>query len=192
LHWLEGDGVDDNLIIPGSASTFKFMHDGTGGGVSVAVMSTTDDSYTQFIASQRASTSNVGFALLRVNRSNVGSENKTLGFEGLRGVFSALTFTVRENNEGFVNIPYVMRANYKNNGQSDDANLFVNSLSLGDSPTVNSPSAEDSTTEVALFGNYFINASARIYGAVLRDETLLGTDGENVDKYLANLAGVTL
>ena len=192
LHWLESDGIDDNMPIPGSSSAFKFMHDGTGGSVSAAVMSLTDDSFTQFISSQQGSSVNVGFALLRANRSIVGSERDSAGFEVLRGVSSTNNISIRVDNKIFVNIPYIMRANYKNNGLTDDGILLLDSSLIGNSPTALSPSSGDSTIDVALFGNIFINSSARIYGAVLREGAILGTDGQNVDEYLDAKSGVTL
>jgi len=191
LHWLQGDGVDDNLIIPGSASTFKFMHDGTGGGVAAAVMSLTDVSYTQFISSQSGDTRNTGVSLVRKNRSTY-TENKDASFIVFRGVHHTIAVDINISNKLFVNTPYVMRANYKNNGLSDDGTLFVDSSLIGESATDRPPSAADSLNDVTLFGNIFIDSSARIYGAVLREGTLLGTAGENVDQYLADLSGVAL
>ena len=130
---------------------------------------------------------------MRANRSSSGSENDTAGFDILRGVSATNTLNIRRDNKIFVNTPYVMRANYKNNGLSDDGTIFVDSSLLGSSPTKDSPSSGDSTKDVALFGYAsFSHSSARIYGAVLREGTLLGAVGENVDKYLAALAGVTL
>lgn len=38
VRFLAADGVDDYMTIPGSASRFKFMHDGTGGYASIGVM----------------------------------------------------------------------------------------------------------------------------------------------------------
>lgn len=192
LHWLEGDGIDDSLIIPNSASTFKFMHDGTGGAVSAAVMSLTDDSYTQFISSEMSATKNVGFALIRKSRSDVPEEVNIAGWEIVCGVSNSYLCSVGIINSLLVDIPYVMRAGYKNNSLSDNAKIFVDSALSASTPTDLQPSVKNSTSDVALFGNISIRGKSRIYGVVLREGEMLGAEGENVDKYLALKSGVTL
>ena len=192
LHWLEGDGVYALMPIPGSASLFKFMHDGTGGGVAAAVNGLNDDAYTTFISSQEATRSQSGFILSRRDRNSQGIEVDSAAFVVFRGVSGAVT-ELNILNELTAATSYVLRANYINGGQANDATIHKNSDLIGSDGTQNPPSTADSNFDTALFGYTNIgNAASRIYGAVIREGGMMGTGGESVDKYLADLAGVTL
>lgn len=65
-HWLEFDGVDDHLTIPGTASTWAFLHDGSNAYASLGMELTTENPYQQLAGTaDRSVTTSVGITIGR-------------------------------------------------------------------------------------------------------------------------------
>lgn len=65
-HWLEFDGVDDHLSIPGTASTWAFLHDGSDAYASFGMGLTTEGPYQQLAGTaDRSVTTSIGMTIGR-------------------------------------------------------------------------------------------------------------------------------
>nr|WP_300306908.1 phage tail protein I [Halomonas sp.] len=66
MHWLEFDGVDDHLTIPGTASTWAFLHDGSDAYASLGMELATENPYQQLAGTaDRSVTTSIGMTIGR-------------------------------------------------------------------------------------------------------------------------------
>ena len=190
LHWLEADGVDDCLSVPGSASAFKFLHDGSGATVSLSVKPSQDDVDERlgiFLGSYRYSASYVGTAIGIDSR---GGKDGNFRF----GIGSGGPVVIDRNDTGLLSPANQNRVVTVQHGsaRSLNARWLIDGTEEGSEDYSSAPSSSNSAGDLDLFnafgGNFY--QKGNIYGVLIVDNA--DVDLAAAESYLAELAGVTL
>lgn len=190
-YYLEFDGVDDFLTIPGSDSAFKFMHDGTGGsfvGAFSVDMATDTGTYMVFYSSSEQANTNTG-ALSYFNDITTSSAVHAITITNGSGS-TFVDVAVSGNGALPRNESFVLRNEF-----SSVTLGFVNGAQTVNNTPSGSPSTANSSSDMSIgvreptAGGYF---KGNFYGGLFVGSSLTESQAFNADRYYAQISGATL
>nr|WP_300309225.1 phage tail protein I [Halomonas sp.] len=169
-HWLEFDGVDDHLSVPGTASTWTFLHDGSDAYASLGMGLTTEDPYQQLAGTaDRSVTTSIG---MTIGRYASGERYRTTLHNGppLGSIAADL------NASGYPSAPVVNSTLIDGN----QAHLRLDGKVVA-SAAITSPSTEVATYDFTIGGDGggASYATLTFYGAVIHEGSMGIADTES-------------
>ena len=191
LHWLEGDGVDDCLVLLGTRSTLAFLADGTGATLQLMFECDWPNGALQALAgTAHASGNSDGLDMFIDNRSGAGFNryrhvNPSDGLsnaEALDNASPSSTPTIFEYRQDSTGQRW--STVYSSGGLDESAGLKAESTD-NDMRLFGFPSSESFTS-----GTLVGAATMLFYGGIMTSQRIADL-GHN-RSYLAQLAGVTL
>lgn len=192
VYFAAPDGVDDYLTIPGSASAFKFLHDGTGGYVSSAVqfgiVDDPDDFYT--LLSSSNGSSETGITLGWDDRSG-SSESESPELTVSNGTSNIVSIGVDDTMPA--NAPAVLSCFY-DIAASTDAEIDVNVATEASGDDAGTPDTGVSDNDLHIFDDQAssLPMSGKLFSLLIRDGVPSSASQYQLTQYQAQKAGVTL
>lgn len=177
MHWLEFDGIDDHLTIPGTASTWAFLHDGSDAYASLGMELTTESPYQQLAGTaDRSVTTSIG---MTVGRYALGARYRTTIHNGppLGSIAADLDVS------GYPSVPLVNSTLIDGN----DAQLRLNGEIVA-TDAITSPSTEAATYDFTIGGDGggASYAALTFFGAVIHEGA---TGVADTELYLQSMLG---
>lgn len=181
LHWLEFDGVDDRAQVPGTTTTWKFLHDGSDNFVQVVASGYGPSGLAcQLVGTMRpADTNRLGACLSKdtdgIFRYEI-TRNVSTSYAARLSTSNA--FTGSQIEEGYV--------------ESGAAHFLRSGIELG-SQALTSPSSNDAAFDFTIGGSGFSSTDRPFLGNIYGIVVYKGTASRSASRgYLADISGVTL
>jgi len=193
LHWLQGDGIDDFMLVSGSRTSLSFMTDGTGATVQIMFSGDWTANNFSLVFGTASPTKNASGLDTFVDRRT--SEDSTYRYRHVNPVDSSASTTGLDNATA-ANEPTIFEFRQSSgngnewsavtqNGVVSSNATLVTEATGNDLRIFGIPDAEGFTTGTSVQG-----PETKFHGGIIVSKRISGMSDSR--DYLAELAGVTL
>ena len=186
-NYISFDGIDDYMTVPSSTANFKFLHDGTGATVVMAIKygEVDDPGVSMCAISTHVTSGNIGQQLRYIDALN----DDRFATSVVNG--SGFVIAILEVGAVSPNVNTVQTTTYSTaNGMEG----FIDNVSVASASNALTPSASNSSysLHMGMLPNFTNYLSGRIYGCAIFDYELTADQQLTVETYFANKMGINL
>lgn len=182
FYYLEYDGVDDTLDVPGSTSMFNFLHDGTGGSIYHGLSVVSDAANTNTIGTS------INNAMTGCRFTRVAATDAAQFVVRAAGVGNVILLDTAGSTWA-INTTIILGATYKTQA-GNDCMIYLNGAMSASGAEAFTPASGNSGRTIGM--PMTVTLASNWYGGLAIAKELSAGERGNYEAYLAARTGVTL